>query len=103
MNLQELYTFLDKHTENIIAKKPLRIDNVGKKLQITINTMLKAIRQQSANEKIASQNNLPPNPNPIPNTTTKTGMRASGEKIMNYINFEEKRPSQSNIPLPVRN
>jgi hypothetical protein len=37
MNLQELKTLLEKHTENIVVKKPLRIDNVGKKLQKSIS------------------------------------------------------------------
>jgi hypothetical protein len=59
MNLPELKVFLEKHTENIIAKKPLRIDNVGKKLQITINIMMKVIRQANASEKGPSQTVIP--------------------------------------------
>jgi hypothetical protein len=37
MTLHELHKLLEKHSENIIAKKPLRIDNAGKKLQKTIS------------------------------------------------------------------
>lgn len=74
MNLHELKSFLEKHTENIVAKKPLRIDNVGKKLQITINTMLTAIRQGVTAEKPPQQPNvIAQNPNVL-----KGGMRASG-------------------------
>lgn len=44
MNIQELKTFLEKHEENIMVKKPLRINNVTKKLQATIKEMFQVIR-----------------------------------------------------------
>lgn len=44
MTLFELKSFLTKHSENIIAKRHLFIDNVGKKLQFTINQMINVIK-----------------------------------------------------------
>lgn len=80
MSLQELRLLLEKHSENIIAKKPLRIDNAPKKLQRTVNEMFKIIRPSDADKHSA--------PKP---TAAQTS-----EKILTFINFEDKKPSSQN-------
>ena len=71
MSLQELRHLLEKHSENIIAKKPLRIDNAPKKLQRTVNEMFKIIKPSESDKYIAAK--------PLAAQTS--------EKILNFINF----------------
>ena len=80
MSLLELKGLLEKHSENIVAKKPLRIDNAPKKLQRTVNEMFRIIRPADSDKPVA--------PKPPPAQTS--------EKILNFINFEDKKPSSQN-------
>lgn len=71
MNIQELRQLLEKHSQNILAKKPLRIDNAPKKLQRTVHEMFKIIRPPEADKQPASK------PTPV----------QTSDKILNFINF----------------
>jgi hypothetical protein len=64
--------------------------------------MFKALRPETITEKPPQSKVPPPPPPPMqPVKMLNPGMRMSGEKIMNFISFEEKRPSQTQIPPPI--
>ena len=46
MNQEDLQQLLYKHNENLVNKRPLLIDNVGKKLQQSINVLVRVGGQE---------------------------------------------------------
>lgn len=46
MNQDDLQQLLYKHNENLVNKRPLLIDNVGKKLQQSINVLVRVGGQE---------------------------------------------------------
>jgi hypothetical protein len=59
MSQEDLGQLLFKHRDNLLSRKPLLIDNVGKKLQQTINVLLRIVPHHEAANNLHSPRGAP--------------------------------------------